>query len=448
MQLSLGSTGRANRLYLPAVSRLSGFSCLFRAWLALLPLVSGCQSNPFTDVFVSSESSLLAVDVAFPARMSRDPSLVQVFFVRGPIHAGLDELPELVPATFVKWSRAYLLDPEPGTYSVVAVTSAFAPPWNDYPIAGVSQTRYSGTSADATIFPAELIQRTRSTVAPGRVTFMGVLRVRPGERINADAVLQDDLQRRIAERIRPGTTAESGLAGWLKRTRMVDLEETSFSDGPGDRASFFEAALEDLGDSPWATVVTRAAPHEADAPTARAPSRQRERIAPIPEIDPPPAQPAPLPPSIAPLESSTVPPEANTVTREPSTVTREPNIASTEPNLPPAEPASVFPELEVASREPSPPAPIPERHRFPGVPDDSALDGVELGMSHHEVRELLGPPDDRIDRSTGKAWIPFYTGPGAYLRDWIYDGEGRVVFSRHDSSLVVLDVVYDPSAGK
>jgi hypothetical protein len=69
-------------------------------------------------------------------------------------------------------------------------------------------------------------------------------------------------------------------------------------------------------------------------------------------------------------------------------------------------------------------------------------------MSHHDVRGILGAPDDRIDRSTAKAWIPFYNGPGAYLRDWIYQAEGRVVFSRHGSSLVVLDVIYDPHEGK
>ena len=58
---------------------------------------------------------------------------------------------------------------------------------------------------------------------------------------------------------------------------------------------------------------------------------------------------------------------------------------------------------------------------------------------------LLGEPDRRVDRSTGKAWIPFYTGPGAYLRDWVYEGEGRVVFSIHAGSLEVLDVVYAPT---
>ena len=69
-------------------------------------------------------------------------------------------------------------------------------------------------------------------------------------------------------------------------------------------------------------------------------------------------------------------------------------------------------------------------------------------MSHHEVREILGDPDGRLDHTTGKAWIPFYTGPGAYLRDWIYEAQGRVVFSLDDGSLEVIDVVSDPSQGR
>jgi hypothetical protein len=348
----------------------------------------------------------LAVDVLFPAPRSRDPSLVQVFFVRGPIHGGLDELPELIPASFVKWSRAYLLDPEPGTYSVVAVTSAYAPPWNDYPIAGVTKTIWSGTSSDAMIFPAELIHRTTTTIAPGHVAFMGALRVRRGDRINAKAVFQDDLQRRIAERIRPGVTSESGLAGWLKRTRMVNLEEPSLSNEVGDRESFFDDALADLGDSPWARVIARAAPHEATAARSRTQAPSPKSTAPIPEA----------------------------VAAKPEAATLEPAAATAELQSPTSEPDA------------SPPSPKPQR--FPGLPPGSLLSEVEFGMSHRDVRKILGAPDDRIDRLTAKAWIPFYTGPGANLREWIYEGKGRVVFSLHNGQLKVLDVVYDPDEGK
>jgi hypothetical protein len=380
--------------------------------MALVPLLSSCQSMP-TDVSILPRSSLLAVDVLYPIPLSRDPSLVQAFFVRGPIHGGLEELPELIPASFVKWSRAYLLDPEPGTYSLVAVTSAVAPPLNDYPVAGVTKTRWSGTIADAMIFPAELIHRTRTTIGPGGVAFMGALRVRQGDRINANVVFQDDLQKRIAERIRPGATSKSGVAGWFTRAWTVDLEETSLSDEAGDRESFFDEALTDLGDSPWARVIARAAPREATAARSRTPAPSprstapiRETVAAKPQAAPPDSRAAPPDSRAAPPDSRAAPPEA----------------------------------------EPSPPS--PKRRRFPGVPPDSPLAQIELGMSHDEVRRILGAPDDRINRFTARAWIPFYTGPGAYLRDWIYEGEGRVVFSLHDSSLEVLDVVYDPNAGK
>jgi hypothetical protein len=369
---------------------------------------------PATDVPISSKSSLLAVDILYPAPLSRDPSLVQVFLVRGPIHGGLEELPELIPASFVKRSRAYLLDPEPGTYSLVAVTSAVAAPLSDHPVAGgVTKTTLSGTIANAMIFPAELIHRTRTTIAPGGVAFMGALRVKPGERINADAVFQDYLQKRVAERLRPGVTSESGLAGWFTRVWTVDLEETSLSNEAGDRESFFDAALTDLGDSPWARVIARAASREATVAKSRIPAPSPKSTAPIPEAV------AAKPQSVAPIPAAVV-----------------------------AKPQSAAPEPKAATPEPGASPPSPERRGFPGLPPGSPLVEIELGMSDEDVRRILGAPDDRTDRLTAKAWIPFYTGPGAHLRDWIYEGEGRVVFSLNDGSLEVLDVVYDPDEGK
>jgi hypothetical protein len=332
---------------------------------------------------------------------------VQVFLVRGPIPGGLEELPELIPASFVKNSRAYLLDPEPGTYSLVAVTSAVAAPLDDYPVAGgVAKTTLPGTIANAMIFPAELIHRTRTAIAPGGVAFMGALRVGPGERINANVVFQDDLQKRIAERIHRGATSKSGLAGWFTRTWKVDLEKTSLSNEAGDREFFFDAALTDLGDSPWAQVIARAASREATAAGS--------------------STPAPGPKSTAPIAEAVI---------------AKPPIAVPEPEAVVAKPPPATPESEA-----SPPS--PERRPFPGLTPGSPLAEIEFGMSFDEVRKILGDPDARIDRLTAKAWIPFYTGRGAYLRDWVYEGEGRVVFSLHRGSLEVLDVVYDPDEGK
>jgi hypothetical protein len=365
--------------------------------IALVMLLSGCQSLPPTEPLISPTSSLLAVEVLFPVPLGRDPDLVQAFLARGPMPGELEELPELVPATFVKNSRAYLLDPEPGTYWLVAVTSAVAAPASVDPVAGgVNSITLSGTISDAVIFPAELIQRTRTTVGPGDVAFVGTLQVTAAERINANAVPQDDFQRRLAERLRPGAATSSGLAGWFTRAWTVDLEKTSLSNRAGDRETFFRNALTDLDTSPWAQVIALEMPGEAPAARSKPPRPDPEHAA----------------------------------TR--AVGTPESALARTEPAAP--------------ETEASPPR--PERRRVPGLPPESPLAGVEVGMSYHEVHRMLGAPDDTIDRVTGKAWIPFYSGPGAYLRDWIYTGKGRVVFSRHHSSLEVIDVIYDPDAGK
>jgi hypothetical protein len=380
------------------MSRTAGSTRHLLLGLAFAALLSGCQTVPGPQASLPPTSSLLAVDVLFPLPLSRDPSLVQAFFLKGPIPDAADEFPELIPATFVKRSRAYLLDPEPGAYSVVAVTAEYAPPWNRNPIDGVTNTVWSGTSSDAMIFPAELIRRTTTLVAPGNVVFMGVLRVRRGDHINANALPQDDLQKWIAERLRPGVTTESGLRGWLKRTRMIELERTSLDDQPADRRAFFAAARADLGDSPWAGVLPRDAT-PAETPVARPRT-------PVPRFEPRVKSPA----------KSAVKQDADRPARSPVPI----------------------PEPAVA----------PEPHRFPGVPPDSMLAKIELGMRHDQVETILGSPDERIDRLTAKAWIPFYNGPDANLRDWIYEGKGRVVFSLYKGALEVIDVIYDPDQGK
>jgi hypothetical protein len=246
----------------------------------------------------------------------------------------------------------------------------------------------SGTVGSATIFPAELIQRTSTTLDSGGVAFMGTLRVVEGERIDANAVFRDELQRRIAERIRPGASSESGFSRWFTLAWMPDLEQTSLGNEAGDREAFLEAALADLAGSPWAQVLSRARPLEA--PVA---------------------------------ESSTAAAGPTSAAPMPDAVGAKPQPAATEPR-------------------PSPPS--PERRRVPGIPSDSPLAEIELGMSHRDVRRILGDPDDRIDRTSSKAWIPFYTGSDVYERDWIYERRGRVVFSLHGGSLHVIDVVHDP----
>ena len=80
------------------------------------------------------------------------------------------------------------------------------------------------------------------------------------------------------------------------------------------------------------------------------------------------------------------------------------------------------------------------------IPKSSPLSKVELGMSDTRVRSLIGDPQDSTSYQTGKAWIPFYYGTDVMRTDWIYDGEGRVVFSinRYSGQHKVINVTHDP----
>jgi hypothetical protein len=183
-----------------------------------------------------------------------------------------------------------------------------------------------------------LIHRTKTAIGPGDAAFMGALRVGRSERINADTLFEEDLQKRIAERIRPGVTAESGLTGRFSMTWLVDLEATSFSNDAADREAFFADALTDLGESPWAQVIARAAPSETTAARSTTPAPSPKRTAPIPKST------TAIPKKTAPIPKSTTPiPEA--VASKP--VPPSPKVAVAEPKPAP-------PERKPSSRKPEP----------------------------------------------------------------------------------------------
>jgi len=81
------------------------------------------------------------------------------------------------------------------------------------------------------------------------------------------------------------------------------------------------------------------------------------------------------------------------------------------------------------------------------VPDSSPLAKITIGMSDSDVRKTLGEPSSQKAYMTGKSWIPFYYGPDTSRTDYVYDGIGRVVFSRNQYSgqLKVIDVVHAPN---
>lgn len=80
------------------------------------------------------------------------------------------------------------------------------------------------------------------------------------------------------------------------------------------------------------------------------------------------------------------------------------------------------------------------------IPESSPLSKIELGMTDLRVRKLIGEPDDATRYQTGKQWIPFYFGSDTHREDWLYYGQGRVVFSinRYSANYKVIKVTYEP----
>jgi hypothetical protein len=79
-------------------------------------------------------------------------------------------------------------------------------------------------------------------------------------------------------------------------------------------------------------------------------------------------------------------------------------------------------------------------------PAGSKLAKVTLGMDDLQVRKAIGEADGQRAYMTGKGWIPFYYGPDTHRTDWLYQKEGRVVFSRNrwNGALKVIRIDYDP----
>jgi hypothetical protein len=90
-------------------------------------------------------------------------------------------------------------------------------------------------------------------------------------------------------------------------------------------------------------------------------------------------------------------------------------------------------------------AKLPAGYSVP--PANSKLARVKAGMTDSEVRQILGEPTNQNAYVTGKAFIPFYYGGDTSRTDWMYKGQGRVVFSRNQWSgqLKVIHAMYNPS---
>lgn len=54
---------------------------------------------------------------------------------------------------------------------------------------------------------------------------------------------------------------------------------------------------------------------------------------------------------------------------------------------------------------------------------------VQIGMTQNAVSDLAGQPSDRGVYMTGKGFIPFYMGGDRRRHEWVYKGQGRLVFT-------------------
>lgn len=60
---------------------------------------------------------------------------------------------------------------------------------------------------------------------------------------------------------------------------------------------------------------------------------------------------------------------------------------------------------------------------------NSGFTKLQIGMSTKQVTDLIGPPDDQGAYVTGKAFIPFYFGSDQHRYEFVYKGQGRLIFA-------------------
>jgi hypothetical protein len=60
---------------------------------------------------------------------------------------------------------------------------------------------------------------------------------------------------------------------------------------------------------------------------------------------------------------------------------------------------------------------------------NSGFTQLKIGMGFRQVIDILGPPSDQGAYITGKAFIPFYFGSDRTRSEFLYKGEGRLIFA-------------------
>lgn len=227
----------------------------------LFALGTACASLPPKEYTVTPTSSILGVEVEFPGFLWVKRPPVQVFFVKAPRRGDLNRITEVIPASWIKGNRAYLLNPEPGDYYVVAGNFEVKQPQGQSSSTnlggGVSMSVSTGGGSigHSVIMTEEFIRNTKTRVNSGQIAYMGKLALKDGSKINAKAQLADDYQKKFADLVVPGATSKSGLSGFFSTVWMLDVNKSSYSKEPANRQAFEQTIKSDFAKSAWGPMV-------------------------------------------------------------------------------------------------------------------------------------------------------------------------------------------------
>ena len=84
---------------------------------------------------------------------------------------------------------------------------------------------------------------------------------------------------------------------------------------------------------------------------------------------------------------------------------------------------------------------------YSAPPAGSPFAALTINGTEYDVRKALGEPDNANAYMTGKVWIPFYFGSDLARTDWMYTGQGRIVFSRNrwTGALKIIKILHNPN---
>lgn len=82
---------------------------------------------------------------------------------------------------------------------------------------------------------------------------------------------------------------------------------------------------------------------------------------------------------------------------------------------------------------------------------NSSFNKLQIGMSLRQVMDVIGQPTDQGAYITGKAFIPFYFGSDKHRYEFVYKGQGRLIFAGGGmsdySSGHLIWIIHSPTEG-